>query len=51
MTFEVVPGIYWTEANEQRECIIVLNDGRILTALDATTYERIPDPPAAIRTE
>jgi hypothetical protein len=47
----VVPGVYWTEENEERECVIVLVDGRILTALDAVTRERVPDPPAAIRTQ
>ena len=50
MTFKVVPGVYWTEENEERVCFIVLLDGRITTALDQITLERIPDPPAAIRT-
>jgi len=50
VTFEVVPGVYWTEENEERVCFIVLLDGRIMTALDHHTLERIPDPPAAIRT-
>jgi hypothetical protein len=47
---EMVPGVYWSERNELRPCVIVLVDGRTVTALDAETRERILDPPSAIRT-
>jgi hypothetical protein len=50
VTFEVVPGVYWTEENEERVCFIVLFDGRIMAALDHDTLDLIPDAPAAIRT-
>lgn len=50
------PGVYWTDAGEQRDCILVElvvtgEPVQILEAIDVESGDRVLDPQAAIASE